>query len=398
VTVLVDGSSSARLGSLVNIGRDRIDPSKLGDDLLIHYSIPTLDETDEPILEAASAIGSHKFRVGSDAVLVSLLNPRIPRIWRAEGGRATVCSTEFAVLTPRDERQLSIEFLYLLCRSTLFWEQLQLRAVGTTGSRQRVNAEALLDVEVDLPTLREQWRIVDLMGTIDHVVGAAVLEQTASNEALAALRRALFAPQPSWQHTSLGAVAGLKIGRTPRRAEPAFWTDSTEHPFLTIADLTRWDVGKAREGVTQAAIAKGQARAVPPDQLIMSFKLSIGRVGITDRWVYTNEAIVWIEPGNECRRDYLAHWLASRDLSVGTVRAVKGATLNSGSLAAIEVALPSLDRQHEIERMLEAQRLNADVCANGIGPLRDLRSCLLTALLCGEIDIPESYDRFLGAS
>jgi type I restriction enzyme S subunit len=183
------------LGSVARVRRDRLDPSQLGEALLIHYSIPVLDETGRPVTEPASGIGSQKFRVISDAVLVSLLNPRIPRVWLAQGGEATVCSTEFAVLVPTDERQLTLGFLHFWCQSPPFWKALQGRAVGTTGSRQRAKAEGLLSIPMFLPSLDEQRRIVDLIGALDVQVEALDAEVGALRQSRVALLTSLLSGQ-----------------------------------------------------------------------------------------------------------------------------------------------------------------------------------------------------------
>ena len=380
------------LGQCFTPVKRKIDPTSL-DRTVPYVGLEHVEPNDWSIRNpgAAGSVTSLVSCFEIEDVLFGRLRPYLCKVAKAEF--AGVCSPEILVL--RANNSVTPGFLHLLASSDL--------AIGhavalSAGSRMpRTSVEDLASLPVVLPTLPEQRRIVHLVGAIDDSIQAASTERSASTQALTALRRNLLAPKPDWRRATLGAVADLKIGRTPSRTEPAFWADSTKHPFLTIADLARWQVGHAREGVTEAAIAQGKAKAVPPDQLLMSFKLSIGRVGITDRWVYPNEAIVWIKPAVQCRRDYLAHWLAAQDLTSGTVRAVKGATLNSRSLAAIEVALPTLERQHEIEGLLEAQRLHAEACAVALSSLADLRARLIVSLLSGDIEIPESYDSPLEA-
>lgn len=152
-----------------------------------------------------------------------------------------------------------------------------------------------------------------------------------------------------WVETTLGEVASLTIGRTPPRKDSRFWTDDLALPFCTIADMDGWSLNPAREGVTPLAEAEGKAKRVPAGSLLMSFKLTIGRVGFAARDVFPNEAIVWIDPSTtDLDVRYLAYWLDAQDLSQGSGRAVKGSTLNSASLRSIRVAFPPLAVQRRI--------------------------------------------------
>lgn len=157
-----------------------------------------------------------------------------------------------------------------------------------------------------------------------------------------------------WTNTTLGSVASRVIGRTPQRREPRYWTEDLSLPFFTIADMRDRRATTGREGVTQEAVDAGQAKRVPVGSLLLSFKLTIGKVAITDRDVYPNEAIAWIRPGPGVERDFLTlaleyvHW---DDLGG---RAVKGKTMNSASLDAVPLALPPLDEQRRIVDLVGA--------------------------------------------
>ena len=79
----------------------------------------------------------------------------------------------------------------------------------------------------------------------------------------------------------------------------------------------------------------------------MSFKLSIGKVGIVGVPMFTNEAIAALPIRDESRLDpdYLAWALDALDLASGANRAAMGVTLNKAKLARIAIPLPPLDEQ-----------------------------------------------------
>lgn len=172
-----------------------------------------------------------------------------------------------------------------------------------------------------------------------------------------------------WYETTLGEIAEIKIGRTPPRKEARYWTNRLDRPFCTIADMEGRAVNPRREGVTEAAEAEGKAKRFPAGALLMSFKLSIGRIGFAARDVFPNEAIAWLRPTiADLDARYLALWLEGQDLTPGAGRAVKGNTLNRESLRAIAVCHPAppeqrriIDAMDALDGQVEALEHEADV-------------------------------------
>lgn len=198
-----------------------------------------------------------------------------------------------------------------------------------------------------------------------------------------------------WDRTTLGEIASLSIGRTPPRKQARYWTKQLHRPFCTIADMTSAHVDPTNEGVTAAAEEEGKAKRVPAGALLLSFKLTIGRVGFAARDLFPNEAIAWVCPEGRVSERFLAVWLSYIDIESEAVRAVKGNTLNSQSLRALPVLVPPEADQRRIvdligvvDTYIEGAR---EVATTGL----NLRSALVHELLSGEREIPPSYDRLL---
>ncbi len=182
-----------------------------------------------------------------------------------------------------------------------------------------------------------------------------------------------------WVETTLGEVADLTIGRTPPRNDPRYWTGDLERPFCTIADMDGRAVDPKREGVTELAERAGKAKRVPAGSLLMSFKLTIGRVGFATRDLFPNEAIVSIKPkvAASVGVHYLALALASQDLEQYSGRAVKGKTLTQDSMKAIPLSLPPLEEQRRIVDLIAS----ADSVIEGANAVRDQAARTLLPLL-----------------
>lgn len=166
-------------------------------------------------------------------------------------------------------------------------------------------------------------------------------------------------PQPHatapWPTSPLGDLCEVNIGRTPARAEPAYWGPGVQ--WLSIADMNQGrHLTTTKETITSRAVTECGCRLVGPGTVLLSFKLSIGKVGITTRPMCTNEAIASLPIRNSKRlsADFLYWALQSLDLTAGQDRAAMGATLNKPKLLGLEIPVPPLSKQQRIAKILDA--------------------------------------------
>lgn len=156
-----------------------------------------------------------------------------------------------------------------------------------------------------------------------------------------------------WIKSSLGEIAELRFGKTPPRSETRYWNPPDGHPWATIADLRNDPVLETAETVSDAGLPLA-GRSVLPGSVMMSFKLTVGRVARAGAKLLTNEAIVSVH-GLEGRADdgWLYHALPGIARSGITDTAVKGSTLNKTALEKLRVHLPPLEEQRRIARVLD---------------------------------------------
>ncbi len=138
-------------GDIATIGREGISPSDFPRELFEHFSIPAFDDGRTAAVELGETILSNKYCIDDTCVLLSKLNPRIPRIWlpAPTGTRRAITSTEFIVLTQK--AGFSREFIYAKCCSDQFAGHFASLAIGTSTSHQRVKPENLLAMPTTVP-------------------------------------------------------------------------------------------------------------------------------------------------------------------------------------------------------------------------------------------------------
>ncbi len=137
VALAEDLPRTAPLASIAELVKHQISVDVLaGLGEVSHYSLPAFDQHRLPVQEAGEAIKSGKFHLERAVVLLSKLNPRIPRVWNvAVPERNAVASTEFLVLSPQN---LPTAALWAVLAGTQSRSYMQERAAGTSGSHQRV--------------------------------------------------------------------------------------------------------------------------------------------------------------------------------------------------------------------------------------------------------------------
>ena len=154
----------------------------------------------------------------------------------------------------------------------------------------------------------------------------------------------------------LSDIYNLQMGKTPSRDNDTYWKDG-EYEWISIADLSKCDkyISQTKEKITKKAVEESGIHIIPADTVIMSFKLSIGKVAITQKALFSNEAImafidkkvVSISP------QYAFYLFSAQNWDAGTNRAVMGSTLNKATLSQYRVLIHDVQTQAEIVERLD---------------------------------------------
>jgi type I restriction enzyme S subunit len=147
-----EGWGVEALRGLCDLSKEQIKPLNHPDELFDHFSLPAFDASRRPVAEPGFGIKSSKFAVPANCVLISKLNPRIPRIWLpgASTSNRQIASTEFLVLQPK--AGVSRERIYCQVGQTTFLEVLTQTATGTSNSHQRVKPQDFMATPVIKPS------------------------------------------------------------------------------------------------------------------------------------------------------------------------------------------------------------------------------------------------------
>ena len=146
----------------------------------------------------------------------------------------------------------------------------------------------------------------------------------------------------------LGEVCEIRIGKTPNRSQTLYW--GGDYPWLSISDMKGKILCTTKEKITQEAVEKEKMQIVSKGTVVMSFKLSIGKVGILAENMYTNEAIAnFVVKNNKMLfNEYLYYALQGMNFDSLTDRAVMGKTLNKAKLNNLSIVYNEPFMQQQI--------------------------------------------------
>lgn len=202
------------------------------------------------------------------------------------------------------------EYLYLFFRRSEF--DRYARYMSTGSATEFFNWEDMCNVPFTPPAMEFQQKMVRAMATLEHRIN--VLRQI--NDNLVACIDAIFNNQfgaqkqlaeaytptsdlsslpAAWKISKASDFFDITIGKTPPRSEPEWFSNDREENevWISIADMKTSSpfILDSSEYLTKEAVKKHNVKIVPANSVLLSFKMTVGRVAIVTSKVTTNEAI-----------------------------------------------------------------------------------------------------------
>lgn len=148
----------------------------------------------------------------------------------------------------------------------------------------------------------------------------------------------------------------LQMGKTPSRSNSDYWNEGV-YDWISIKDLSNSGkyIEHTKEKLSDIAIEESKIKIIPENTVIMSFKLSIGKVAITPKQMFSNEAIMAFHDKNVERilPEYLYYLFLGKNWIKGSNTAVMGVTLNKTTLSKVKIKLHDFEVQRNIVNILD---------------------------------------------
>lgn len=200
-----------------------------------------------------------------------------------------------------------------------------------------------------------------------------------------------------WHHKHAEEIATISIGKTPPRNNKECFSEKkgNNYTWVSIKDLGNCNVfiKESSEYLTTDAVNNYNVKVVPKGAVLLSFKLTIGRIAIAANTLTTNEAIAhFYNMKHGVNKEYLYSYLQNFDYnSLGSTSSIATA-VNSKIIRKIPVLVPdaAILNQYKtsIDIIFERIRFNNE----NTDDLTALRDTLLPKLISGELSLEDLPD------
>jgi len=193
-----------------------------------------------------------------------------------------------------------------------------------------------------------------------------------------------------WEYKPADELFDIGIGKTPPRKETEWFSiNPDDMQWISIKDMGNSGVfiTESSEFLINQAVDKFNIRKIPANTVLLSFKLTIGRVSITTSETTTNEAIAHFKITDKSflTTEYLYLFFQQFDFnSLGSTSSIATA-VNSKTIKGIEILIPNEELIKAFQMKISnifAQIKNLTMENKNLVETRDL---LLPKLLNGEI-------------
>lgn len=158
------------------------------------------------------------------------------------------------------------------------------------------------------------------------------------------------------QNVLLGDICDVKIGRTPPRKESEWFSSVDGEKWISIKDMGSSGkyLTKTSEYLTKKAVEKFRVPMIPAGTLMMSFKLTVGRLNFAGDDMYSNEAIAQlpIKDVGLVDNEWLYYYLSNFNFDSLSSTSSIATAVNSQSVKKIPVYLPNIAEQKKIADIL----------------------------------------------
>jgi type I restriction enzyme, S subunit len=401
---LHDGWATVTVGDVANLHIERV-PVKPGET----YKIAGVLNAGQGMLERDPIDGSatnypvlHRLRA-NQLVMRKLTAWEGPITVVPQDFDGYVVSTEFPTFT-LDQAVLSPEYMRLVCQRPEFWEQMRDRSTGTVQRRKRVNPGQLLQITIDLPPLREQRRIVDLIRAVDDVAHAADKEALAALQLATSHETAVCRAGEQAEHITLGLVAEIAGGVTKDKKKED-GDNLVEVPYLRVANVQRGFIDLSTITTIKVPLSVVERLRLRHGDVLLNEGGDRDKLG--RGWIWEDQLPECVHQNHVFRarikdesfdsrfvslwaNSFGQQWFYENGGQTTGIASISMSTLNRFPLPR----LPLSDQVEAVETS-EAAR-SASARAQSLGKAaRKLRAALLSQLLSGAAKVPEEYEKLL---
>ena len=339
-----------------------------------------------------------EYKINKGDIVITMTGNRVdgsPDSWvgkvalfREEG--TYLLNQRLAIIRPISE-EVDLEYLAYYLSS---WEtQLYfIKRANSSGGQANISPSIVGEYDIALPSKEVQKKIASLLRDFDLKIRLNTNINNNLLEQVLTLYRNKFVDTANNERAICRAdeYFDISIGKTPPRKEPQwFSTNPQDVTWVSISDMGTCGlyISSSSEQLTKQAVERHNVKVVPDNTVLLSFKLTVGRIAITNGKMTTNEAIAHFKTDKKEINEYLYCYLKCFNYqTMGSTSSIATA-VNSKIIKGMPFVVPTNDELEEFHGF--AAPMFAKIKANQIETdnLTALRDTLLPKLMSGEIDV-----------
>ncbi|HDG5660023.1 TPA: restriction endonuclease subunit S [Staphylococcus aureus] len=196
-----------------------------------------------------------------------------------------------------------------------------------------------------------------------------------------------------WEVKSADEIYEITIGKTPPRKLTELFSEKEGIDWVSISDMKSEGmfIKSTKEKIVDEGVVDYKVKIVPKDSVLLSFKLTIGRVKLTNKELTTNEAIAHFYSIN-INKLYTYLYLKNFEYGyLGNTSSIATA-VNSKIIKKMPILVPEQKVLKRFINIAEPFMNRINIIQNENIELNQLRDTLLPKLMSGEIEIPDDIE------
>lgn len=358
-------------------------------------------------LKSVDAEDAEKYILKENDIVFARTGNSTGRSYFYEKQHGTFVYAGFLIKFSLDPNKVNPRILKYYTHSKPYFDWVN--SFDTGATRGNINAKTYGDMEIELPSRKVQDKIVSILSSLDRKIEL----NNKINADLEEMAQAIFKnwfvdfepfKDGKFVESELGMIPeGWKVGRAddfyqinigktpPRKERKWFSTNPADKIWVSIANMGNSGIfiSDSSEYLTKEAVDSHNIIMVPRNTILLSFKLTVGRVAIADKELTTNEAIARFILSDDKYMEYLYLYLKKFDYnSLGSTSSIATA-VNSKTIKGMQMLQPS-------DKVINAFHIQVNPIFEKIrsltkenSRLSHLRDTLLPRLMSGELEVLE---------
>jgi len=248
-----------------------------------------------------------------------------------------------------NSKKLVDKFLYYILAS----KQKEIYEMQKGVAQKHVYPKDFKNFLIPVPTVETQNQIVEELDGYQKIIDGC--RQVIENY------KPSIDIDPNWKMVQLGNVGEIISGGTPNSKIDEYWNGNIE--WLTLVDLPSNEaisyIKNSKRKITKLGLNKSSAKIIPINSVIVSTRATIGRVGINELEVTTNQGFKSIVINKD---KYVPEFIAIqiyliRDYLKSIATGGTFGEISKSNFEKIKIPLPSINIQKDIVKNFKEEIL-----------------------------------------